>query len=147
MFFILYFFKIGIFLRSHPRFFFEHSSEIRPACESTFFAYPRNIEPAFLEKLFRHADAAHQAVNDLAEAISCKVTRGEAKDVSFIRRFRMKDGGARTNPGWQNPDIVHPMQSAFDEKGYEASTSRYVAGTAEKLIETSNEIIKALKKL
>ncbi|MBQ8759291.1 MAG: hypothetical protein IJZ20_06335, partial [Clostridia bacterium] len=40
----------------------------------------------------------------------------------------------------------YPMQSAFDEKGYEASTARYVAGTAEKLIEASSEIINSLKK-
>ena len=38
-----------------------------------------------------------------------------------------------------------PMQSAFDEGGYEALTSRYVAGTAEKLIETSTEIINSMK--
>ncbi len=63
----------------------------------------------------RLADAAHQAVNDLTEAISCKVTRGEAKDVSFIRRFRMKDGSARTNPGWQNPEIAHPLSQADEE--------------------------------
>ena len=39
----------------------------------------------------------------------------------------------------------YPVQSAFNEGGYEALTSRYVAGTAEKLIETSTEIIKTLK--
>ncbi len=72
--------------------------------------------PEYSEWLIgRLADAAHQAVNDLTEAISCKVTRGEAKDVSFIRRFRMKDGSARTNPGWQNPDIAHPLSQADEE--------------------------------
>ena len=36
-----------------------------------------------------------------------------------------------------------PVKSAFDEGGYEALTARYVAGTAEKLIETSTEIVNA----
>jgi len=37
-----------------------------------------------------------------------------------------------------------PMASAFAEKGYEADTARYVCGTAEKLIETSLELIETL---
>ena len=36
------------------------------------------------------------------------------------------------------------MQSAYNEGGYEAKTARYVAGTAEKLIEASTEIVNAL---
>ena len=38
----------------------------------------------------------------------------------------------------------YPMQRAFDEGGYEALTARYVAGTAEKLIEASTEIVNSL---
>ena len=49
-------------------------------------------------------DAAVLAVQDLAPA-KLSYTRGEAKDVSFVRRFRMKDGTVRTNPGMQNPDV------------------------------------------
>ena len=32
-----------------------------------------------------------------------------APGISFIRRFRMKDGSVRTNPGIGNPDIVAPI--------------------------------------
>ena len=37
-----------------------------------------------------------------------------------------------------------PTEDAFEEKGYEATTSIYVCGTAEKLIKTSLELIEEL---
>lgn len=56
----------------------------------------------------RLVDACCMAVDDMAPA-KLYATHGEVKDVAFIRRYRMKDGSARTNPGWQNPDIVEPI--------------------------------------
>ena len=56
----------------------------------------------------RLSDLANLALQDLAPA-TMKYTRGEVKDVAFIRRYRMKDGTVRTNPGWQNPDIDHAL--------------------------------------
>ncbi len=56
----------------------------------------------------RIADGATLAMQDLAPA-TMKYTRGEVKGVSFIRRYRMKDGTVRTNPGWQNPDVDHAL--------------------------------------
>ena len=53
----------------------------------------------------RLADAAKLALADLAPA-KLSIARGEAKNISFIRRYRMKDGTCRTNPGVGNPDIV-----------------------------------------
>ena len=47
---------------------------------------------------------AWAAVGDLAPA-TIAIGRAEAKRISFIRRFRMKDGTIRTNPGVGNPDI------------------------------------------
>jgi hypothetical protein len=38
----------------------------------------------------------------------------------------------------------YPVQSAYDEGGYEALTARYVAGTAEKLIEVSTQVVNSL---
>lgn len=38
-----------------------------------------------------------------------------------------------------------PMQSAYDEGGYEARTSPYKAGVAEKLIDGGKELLKELK--
>lgn len=40
---------------------------------------------------------------------------GRASNIAFIRRFRMKDGSVRTNPGVNNPDIVAPI-GELDER-------------------------------
>lgn len=56
----------------------------------------------------RVADTALMAKNDAVKS-EMYYTRGTVKDVAFIRRFRMKDGSVRTNPGWQNPDIDHVL--------------------------------------
>ncbi len=66
-------------------------------------------DPAYCEELIAKACvAAKTAVADLAPA-TIAVGRAEAKRISFIRRFRMKDGGIRTNPGVNNPDIKEPI--------------------------------------
>ena len=59
----------------------------------------------FMKKL---RDVAVLAVQDLAPA-KLSYTRGTVKNVAFVRRYRMKDGSARTNPGFQNPDILHAL--------------------------------------
>lgn len=56
----------------------------------------------------RIRDVAVLAVQDLAPA-SLSYTRGKVKDVAFIRRYQMKDGSFRTNPGFQNPEIDHAL--------------------------------------
>lgn len=56
----------------------------------------------------RMADAVNIAISDLKPAI-LRIGRSIAKDVSFIRRFRMKDGSTATNPGRHNPQIDRPI--------------------------------------
>jgi len=72
------------------------------------------------------ADAAALALADLKPArMGWKV--GLAHNISFVRRFRMKDGKVRTNPGVGNPDILHPIGDVdervnvlrFDREGAE----------------------------
>ena len=53
----------------------------------------------------RICDASVMALEDLKPA-KMGIAVGEAKNVAFIRRYRMKDGTAKTNPGVNNPDIV-----------------------------------------
>lgn len=52
--------------------------------------------------------AAGLAKNDLTQA-QMFIGSTEAKGISFCRRYLMKDGTARTNPGIGNPDILRPM--------------------------------------
>ena len=59
------------------------------------------------------ADAAKLALDDLKPARMGWGT-GAAPDVAFVRRFRMKDGGIRTNPGVGNPDILEPIGDVDD---------------------------------
>ena len=56
----------------------------------------------------RLTDAAVLAINDLKSA-KMGWAVGNAPKISFVRRFRMKDGSCRTNPGVGNPDILHPI--------------------------------------
>lgn len=62
----------------------------------------------------RMCDVAKLAVNDLAPA-TLSYTRGRVEDVAFVRRFRMKDGSCRTNPGAQNPNIDYPLGTPDEE--------------------------------
>lgn len=56
----------------------------------------------------RLTDVAKFAMADLAPG-SLAVGKAEAKRISFLRRYRMKDGSIRTNPGIGNPDIAEPI--------------------------------------
>ena len=53
-------------------------------------------------------DAAAYALADLKPA-RLYSAKSEAKGISFARRYRMKDGSVRTNPGVGNPDIDHAL--------------------------------------
>ena len=54
------------------------------------------------------ADAAILAIQDLKPA-KMGWALSKAPNIAFIRRFRMKDGSIKTNPGVNNPDILAPI--------------------------------------
>lgn len=56
----------------------------------------------------KFVDAAVMAAQDLRTA-KMGWGVGNAPNIAFIRRFRMKDGKVRTNPGVGNPDILAPI--------------------------------------
>lgn len=67
-----------------------------------------------LLKVFQQfADCAKLAFNDLKP---CKILTaiGEAKDIAFVRKYRMKDGSARTNPPYGDPNVVEPIGKPDD---------------------------------
>ncbi len=53
----------------------------------------------------------------LADLAPCKMGTaiGKAPNSAFVRRYRMKDGSVRTNPGVNNPQVVGPVSEA-DER-------------------------------
>lgn len=54
------------------------------------------------------ADVSKQAIEDLKYA-KMGWSVGTAPNVAFIRRYRMKDGSVRTNPGINNPEVAGPL--------------------------------------
>ena len=73
------------------------------------FASDNCSSPAYDEMFVASIrDAAVYAVNDLKEA-KIETASSQAKNISFIRRYRMKDGGVQTNPGVNNPNIDHAL--------------------------------------
>lgn len=107
-------------IRIPPEKVFIHSTHIHTgaATDSTYYkeiegdatkaivdAYGRTVE-------VRLAELAALALKDLHPA-EFSIARGEVKPaISFIRRYRMKDGTVRTNPGLANPDVDHALGEA-----------------------------------
>lgn len=75
----------------------------------------RIVEPEYVNWLEKRlCDIAFLAMQDLAPT-TMRYTHGRVEDVAFVRRYRMKDGTAKTNPGWQNPNILHPIGTPDEE--------------------------------
>ncbi len=61
----------------------------------------------------RMAYVAKAAIEDMKPA-KMGWAVGKAPNVAFIRRYRMKDGSIRTNPGINNPDVLAPIGEVDD---------------------------------
>ncbi len=73
------------------------------------FASELKSSAAYDEFLFKSIrDAAIYALDDLCES-RIETAETVAKNISFIRRFRMKDGSVSTNPGPHNDNILEPL--------------------------------------
>ena len=73
------------------------------------FASGTETEPSYVEFLkYSIRDAAAIALEDLKPS-RLFTADTNAEGISFIRRYKMKDGTTRTNPGELNPDIDHPI--------------------------------------
>lgn len=66
------------------------------------------VNPKYIDLLTeKTSDAITEAFKNMRE-VSLFTNASVLEGVSFIRIFRMKGGGLRTNPGVGNPDIVEP---------------------------------------
>ncbi len=75
--------------------------------------FPGALDESYLAMLPRRlASAAQAAWKRLQPAPGLGWAVGEVEGIAFNRRFRMKDGSVRTNPGRLNPDIVEPAAPA-----------------------------------
>ena len=73
-------------------------------------AYPK--DEAYKKSLmYNAAQAARVAKNDLHVA-KMYFAKDELAGITFVRRYEMKDGTLRTNPGRRNPDILRPASKA-----------------------------------
>ena len=73
------------------------------------------VELAYRERFFEQAaEAVKLALDDLKPA-RFGFGVGTAPNIAFSRRYRMKDGSVRTNPGVNNPDILESIGEA-DER-------------------------------
>ena len=62
------------------------------------------------------AQAAMLALDDRRPAV-LHAASGQAPNISFIRRFVMRDASIRTNPGRHNPEIDHPIGEPDESLG------------------------------
>jgi hypothetical protein len=58
-------------------------------------------------------ECAGEAFADLKNA-EMSVAEGRAEGISFVRRFRMKNGNVQTNPGVDNPDVLEALGAPND---------------------------------
>lgn len=73
-------------------------TSVDPQKEKAYYEFVRS----------RLCDAAQFALADLKPA-RMGYGVGQAPNIAFVRRFRMKDGSVQTNPGVDNPNIDHPI--------------------------------------
>ncbi|MBQ2819828.1 MAG: hypothetical protein IJF14_05575 [Clostridia bacterium] len=60
----------------------------------------------------KYCDVAQMAIADMEEAEVCTAIGETDEKIAFIRRYKMKDGSTKTNPGRLNPEIDHPIGNA-----------------------------------
>ena len=72
-------------------------------------------DPLYDAWLYRRMrDAAQLAINDLQPITDVKWAEGDAPGLTFVRRFKMKNGRYRTWAGIKDPNIDHPASAGDD---------------------------------
>ncbi len=67
-------------------------------------------DKTYLDVFYRKcADVAKMAIDDLADATVSFAEQETAEPIAFIRRYFMKDGSVRTNPGKYRDEVASPV--------------------------------------
>lgn len=69
-------------------------------------------DPDYLLSVARAISGAVAVASKIARPAHIRVGCGELHGLAFNRRFRMKDGSVKTNPGYGNADIDHALGPA-----------------------------------
>ena len=86
-----------------PRAFTSDAEKIYPAF------YPGTVDPQWVGQFVnKTANAVVRAAADLHDERELTLHEGREATVAHYRRYLMKDGKVRTNPGRSNPDVVGP---------------------------------------
>lgn len=87
-----------------------------PAIEADCLGEKTNCEydSFFFEKL---SEVTNKSLLDMKES-SFYFGHGSADGISFVRRYRMKNGSVQTNPGVGNPNIAHPLGTPDETVSY-----------------------------
>jgi neutral ceramidase len=85
-----------------PRRFTTDAERIHPGL------FPGKVDPRWTEGLPARVAAAAQRALAASRETDARLAVGRQEGLSFYRRFVMKDGTIRTNPGRANPDVVRP---------------------------------------
>ena len=72
-------------------------------------------DAAYLDLLYRKfCDVAQMAVDDMADASFSTGVKHATEDISFVRRYFLKDGTLKTNPGAHTPDEIEGPAARSD---------------------------------
>jgi sugar phosphate isomerase/epimerase len=81
------------------------------SCVHTHTGPDLEKEPAYTETLPENVAAAVDAALQALAPVTLSVAMGKEETLAYIRRYRMKDGSVRTNPGILNPDVVEALDT------------------------------------
>jgi len=85
-----------------PRYFTSDARELVPGI------YVGEEDEAWVAKLPERVAEAVRAAKAAAKPSQAQLAQTRVDGIAFYRRFKMKDGTVKTNPGRNNPDVVAP---------------------------------------
>ncbi|HEV3167872.1 MAG TPA: hypothetical protein VGZ22_27975 [Isosphaeraceae bacterium] len=85
-----------------PRYFTRDADQIVPDI------YVGNVDDRWVQEFPQRVAEAVRSALQVARATQAQLAQDRVENVAFYRRFTMKDGTVKTNPGRNNPEVVAP---------------------------------------